>query len=436
MQELGLITSTATEAVITVPCKYNYNGNEYDANVVIEAKIESNYVEVISFKININITEIRITQTSDAVQATVGGNVASVTEEGVPIPKGFTYLKGTRNTGVVISDSDGNEFVWVPVNVNPKLNISIESEQNITEVIVQSLGDYKEIFTPNSNKFTKTIDVTENEMYTVLAKFEDGTEKEKLYKNSNVYKNYNYSYIFDDLLKALAENDGVTVEQYYSNLKAEALKENPNVETVIDALKEEESFAVVANMEYQDTTDEKDSVLKYGGFYIARYEVGTDEDGNTSVKKGNTAIKNISYSDAKTAAEEMYTASDYGVNAILPSGAAWQRIGHWYVETGKVGSRETYISGATCGNVDTGNALPTGNSEDYCVNNIYDIVGNLSEWITLKEIDDTTGEPKTGNIKAGGYYNIRSNAAVCHFNNTTSSGNTIGYRPILYILDN
>ena len=34
--------------------------------------------------------------------------------EGVPIPKGFTYKEGTKDTGLVIQDGNGNEFVWVP----------------------------------------------------------------------------------------------------------------------------------------------------------------------------------------------------------------------------------------------------------------------------------------------------------------------------------
>ena len=34
--------------------------------------------------------------------------------DGVPIPKGFTYKDGTKDTGLVIQDGKGNEFVWVP----------------------------------------------------------------------------------------------------------------------------------------------------------------------------------------------------------------------------------------------------------------------------------------------------------------------------------
>ena len=34
--------------------------------------------------------------------------------DGVPVPKGFTYKEGTKDTGLVIQDEKGNEFVWVP----------------------------------------------------------------------------------------------------------------------------------------------------------------------------------------------------------------------------------------------------------------------------------------------------------------------------------
>ena len=56
------------------------------------------------------------------------GNTSNVKEEwqdtisevkyGVPIPKGFTYKEGTKDTGLVIKDDNENEFVWVPATEN------------------------------------------------------------------------------------------------------------------------------------------------------------------------------------------------------------------------------------------------------------------------------------------------------------------------------
>ena len=43
-------------------------------------------------------------------------NTIAEIRDGVPIPKGFTYKEGTKDTGLVIQDEKGNEFVWVPAN--------------------------------------------------------------------------------------------------------------------------------------------------------------------------------------------------------------------------------------------------------------------------------------------------------------------------------
>ena len=52
--------------------------------------------------------------------------------EGVPVPKGFTYKEGTKDTGLVIQDAKGNEFVWVPANESTYVkDTSFPSRDNI-----------------------------------------------------------------------------------------------------------------------------------------------------------------------------------------------------------------------------------------------------------------------------------------------------------------
>ena len=53
------------------------------------------------------------TSNSETVKEEWKNTIASV-EDGVPIPKGFKYKEGTKDTGLVIQDEKGNEFVWVP----------------------------------------------------------------------------------------------------------------------------------------------------------------------------------------------------------------------------------------------------------------------------------------------------------------------------------
>ena len=73
---------------------------------------------------------------STEVPVTADGTYVDKIKEGVPIPEGFYYVGGTKNTGVVISDAaadenttnttvaenlTGNQYVWVPVLQNQKL---------------------------------------------------------------------------------------------------------------------------------------------------------------------------------------------------------------------------------------------------------------------------------------------------------------------------
>ena len=53
------------------------------------------------------------TSNSETVKEEWQDTIASV-EDGVPIPKGFKYKEGTKDTGLVIKDDNDNEFVWVP----------------------------------------------------------------------------------------------------------------------------------------------------------------------------------------------------------------------------------------------------------------------------------------------------------------------------------
>ena len=46
----------------------------------------------------------------------IWGNSIDQIVDSVPIPKGFTYMIGTKkSTGLVIQDIEGNQFVWIPV---------------------------------------------------------------------------------------------------------------------------------------------------------------------------------------------------------------------------------------------------------------------------------------------------------------------------------
>src|SRR5574344_1034616 len=72
----------------------------------------TNKSEITYFKETLKDNGIVIVPVPDSWKTTI----ASVTDENVPIPNGFNYVEGTKDTGVVIQDSIGNQFVWVPVD--------------------------------------------------------------------------------------------------------------------------------------------------------------------------------------------------------------------------------------------------------------------------------------------------------------------------------
>ena len=103
---------------------------------------------------------IKLTLSHTAQVPTVGGNVAEIRDGNVPIPTGYTYKEGSRDTGLVIQDGSGNEFVWVPVNQNQKLTLDVISTENITGIkVIGPIGDETEL-TASGKEFTQEITMT------------------------------------------------------------------------------------------------------------------------------------------------------------------------------------------------------------------------------------------------------------------------------------
>ena len=60
----------------------------------------------------------------------------------VPTLDGFSYKEGTIDTGYVVVDGEGNEFVWVPVDKNQKIKIDVTSEEEIESItLTDPYGD-------------------------------------------------------------------------------------------------------------------------------------------------------------------------------------------------------------------------------------------------------------------------------------------------------
>ena len=110
--------------------KVNLNGEEM-VNVLASTKKYKGKVSVVKGKLVWNaetkdnieykwFSEITdgATVRSESVKDEWKKSIKEVIDEDVPIPKGFEYLTGTKDTGVVIQDEKGNEFVWIPATLD------------------------------------------------------------------------------------------------------------------------------------------------------------------------------------------------------------------------------------------------------------------------------------------------------------------------------
>lgn len=198
--------------------------------------------------------------------------------------------------------------------------------------------------------------------------------------------------------------------------------------------------------------NEINQITRYGGFYIGRYEAAYDYnngDSRVAMKKSINAtssfgnfVSNSDYNgylwnyilsnDAKNYAEGMSTKYGYdsSIRTGLPTGKQWDSTLKWIGDT-KVNSSHLWgnykaaQAPATGGNYQFGVIQASGSNENWKANNIYDLAGNLSEWV-----NETYGSEYV--IHDTNYSDV--NAILKYYwPNSTYTYPTIGFRVVLYI---
>mgnify|MGYP004469498975 CR=1 FL=1 len=173
---------------------------------------------------------------------------------------------------------------------------------------------------------------------------------------------------------------------------------------------------------------EREAVLKYNGFYIARYETGNEN--SKPVSKQNVAVyTDKTQTEFKTIGKDMYGDSSNFVKSAMCSGIQWDMVMK-FVDGKKDGNGNTYNVRKTDSARHTGNVAEAGNNFADKVQNIYDLEGNCFEYVAEK--NNTSTSSPIGS--RGGYYNYNSydRASLRGSNNGIARSNG-AFRSVLYI---
>ncbi len=422
--------------------KFNKSGRSYTIEASVNVSKAGEEVRKPSDK---NWDETKVTPIADGE-----GNT-------IPVPKGFYYAGGTKDTGFVISDvpndnldntAGGNQFVWIPCTDSEYT----DAKDDVMDKKWPSNNEYKDngdnsgssITTPGTGNGLGWRDTYTNDDKTML---------DKTYTDTNILPTQNW----------VAENQ---IEKGENSIKI------------------------------------------YDGFYIARFEAGIPSEATSFYttgateyiitgrgvinetnlienlkpvsKKGVQAWNCITQPNSKMVAENMYDA-DSSVDSYLVDSQAWNLIcnkfneilensdpertitnstkwGNYWDNTTtdytKINclyaihewsssdwkSPQTYGKGlvpdntAPKGNGNNRLELATGASDDFKVYNIYDMAGNMWEWTTSHTIKGK----EMFVVPRGGSFSGDDGSAcpVVHANGhnwLTDGLINVGFRVVLYV---
>lgn len=113
--------------------------------------------------------------------------IVSEIKDEVPIPKGFTYVEGTLQDGLIIQEEGTqNKLLWIPLDEEVDLSIADEYYENVEvpemdSETYQSMKKYGGFYVNlgNTEEYTELKDITEEEYETAIK------NTNKLYKNND-----------------------------------------------------------------------------------------------------------------------------------------------------------------------------------------------------------------------------------------------------------
>ena len=273
------------------------------------------------------------------------------------------------NHGLVIKDEKNNEWVWVPVDSATLATMYEESSDEKT--LCGTTGETA----VKTKLYSKSITIGTDSNKKTISRTTPGTSS---------------SYREPDLVVG---DDGASYDAKDTYYK-----------TILGDTGTKEQLAQLFADEYKAMIE---SVSKYGGFYIGRYELS-----EAGVQKDKATLTNTNWYNLYKKCKEL-NASDK-VETRMIWGCQWDVTMNWLISSGAKTSNEVNKDSSSWGNYKDstenakvtvteedgtttnkyGRKQNTGYSEYWKANNIYDLAGNVWEW--TQETKGTRGRANRG----------------------------------------
>ena len=347
-----------------------------------------------------------VVKTSDGTEVTGLTKVSTVyavsvgNGETIPVPKGFFYVGGTIDTGVIISDNEadkydgkidkttysyttsltGNQFVWIPCTTNP----SDTSKALYTKTSWGKTNAEWDTTTPK-------VEIQQIEKYGgfYVGRYEAGLAS--------------------------------TITEFTTNQKHTTSNQVYNLDGV-----PQNKAGVIPWMFIDWTHAKANAENMYNNNYVSSGLItGTQWDVilNTLINKTDLTSTDMTNSS---------TWGNYMNNAISYTGrsARSEKPGDWILKpfgTLTSGTTEIYYSGSD------GDLLTTGASATTEKYHMFDLAGNLWEWTEEDSHYATSGQYRV--FRGGCYFNHSNGCPACyrHFDLVSTTLLGVGFRPVLYI---
>ena len=334
----------------------------------------------------------------------------------------FTKKEGTIDTGLVIKDASGNEYVWVVV---PR-----------TTAVYATTGLGKTTFTDAD--YTSI----ENDLKEYTKTYRGSTSYSDTWyaddKNEGWLSETEYTELKNSMLKSVYENGGFYVGRYEAGIGTNRTSKsatNSDGKYTIEGMPAPVSkadaypYTYVTRTQAQNLASNvnsgtKTSSLMFGVQWDLVLAFMSKDTAKITSADGLTS-NSITIGNYRDSVFQLNQTGKYAVYSNYSLSSTWNPS--TTSTTDFVDSSRNKIAQSSTGN---GILVTTGTSEKNKVMNIYDIAGNVVEWTLEKTSDASYPCARRGGV----CYNLGSNnpAAYRYNSNTTDAAYPVGFRLSLW----